>query len=324
MQANVEGEKAFQTHMYIEADGVTNGPMMALMMFGTGMPQEGELELLQKGGFMVGKGKTLDTTSTDGELRDTLPSINSLNQPNRMADLYKTAAQALERFLATSAMTKLRPRTKEEKQFASLRATMQNLLGSKNFTLVPNDNNGLDLTIDRGILKNPLTVTLYGSGEKGIASKIASAMLDAYYETHSQFLADPLDPINQENWANIQEDLEPLLKQLYIVPRDTNKAPFVTQVKNYKPTEKSDRFEDYSLSPQQVESLTTNIQQMFVKPMAAAIGTVMGTTYSATTNLRKAIQVQSIYFQVAFDQAVQEALEAKRKGDDNALSLIHI
>ncbi|MDT9702745.1 hypothetical protein, partial [Streptomyces sp. P17] len=43
-----------------------------------------------------------------------------------------------------------------------------------------------ELTIERGGTKNPLTVTVYGSGDRGIAGNIASELVTTMYEYLSE------------------------------------------------------------------------------------------------------------------------------------------
>ena len=290
------GLKAFTTSTYIEADGVTNGPMMALMMFGTGQFEQYHLDLLQKGGFMVGA-----TPDEDGKL----PSINSLG---KQVDLYKEASNKLTKLLSQSLMSKRDANDDVERHFASLRGVMNTLLGAKNFT-INEDESGLSISIDRGVMKNPLTVTLYGSGEKGIASKVVSAMMDKLYQMHSEVLNNPNDPVAQDEWADIQEAIKPLMQSTYVVRKDDGKA-FVINQKDTKPAK--GKGESLTFSGDQIKNLTTNVQNMFVKDMRGAINEVMGSAAGATTAIRRAVQAQSIFFQAAYQDKIAAALEAKK------------
>lgn len=67
-----------------------------------------------------------------------------------------------------------------------------NSLGSKMIEADVNNTDGsIVFTVGRNLVKNPITVTLYGSGTRGIASKLTKAVFDALYLEATELLQKP-------------------------------------------------------------------------------------------------------------------------------------
>ena len=148
------GLKSFTTHSYFEADGVTNGPANALMNLAT-IVSPNWVETICKGGAFIGY------------------SNQTMTSQNNSADLYTTSANILTK-LQNEFAENLPDNVREI--YDALFRVMQGL-GMK-IQMSDNGDGTLSLTFDRGVLKNPLTITIYGSGINGIAGNVASELLD--------------------------------------------------------------------------------------------------------------------------------------------------
>lgn len=166
MEASDKERKAFTSGLYVEADGVTNGPAAAMYMFGgTSILTLSHLENMARTGYFLGKpGMTLNEHRTS-------------NDENKV-DLYGVAARALVRGLKNLRSTIASQKNKKYilPYFDATQNVIQTLLPDVSF----NPETG-ELTIGRSVTKNPLTVTVYGAGAKGISNKITKEIMDNYY-----------------------------------------------------------------------------------------------------------------------------------------------
>ncbi len=314
MKADDGVKKSFVTSLYVEADGVTDGPINALVHMATGNFTSNWIKNVARGGLFIGRGK--QTMNGHSQTED------------GKADLYQVTTNSLSTLLAED-IKNYGSRPEVAAQMKSLLNVMDVLLPDLSF----DDQTG-ELTLERGIVKNPLTVTIYGSGVEGIAGKLVAALTEKLYAQQSE-LAQKQDTssdhpgillfgsegggvnTNEEaiaKWDKLQQDLNNITnlvaegtknKGLSIV---NNKAK--QQPSNTKP-------EDYTLTGDQMKNLQQNMLNLFVGPMKGAIDKTIGETNEATTVLRKAIQVQSIFLQFAFQREIGRLRELKKKNDPN-------
>lgn len=305
---NAEDKSKFNTPLYVEADGVTNGPINAMVLMTGGKFTKDWLQNTAKGGLFFGKpGKTMN------EHRSIDDSV----------DLYEASTNGLK-----AALTNLR------NAYANNPAvnTQMNHLSSLMDLFIPdyNINEEGNLELKRGIAKNPLTITIYGSGARGIAGKMVSAITDTIYERFSDVLqahaADPsISPAMAmfgkqaaseadadamlERFINDMKALTgtvPVLRKGQISLEDTGSA-MSGKIDPQKFTVKGD----------QLKALQENMLHFFVEPMREGIKNTVGDglMYS-TEQLQKATQIQSLVLQDMFQQAVQAKLDEKAKDPD--------
>lgn len=144
----------FKTSLYLEADGMTNGPANAMMMLSGGIVSPEWVMNMERGGFYI-------------------------NQPDAFAgkknssgllDMYEEAARILRDSIVNSGGNFTR----------NPNFVLYDLF-TKDITLTDDD-----ISIGRNLIKNPLTVTIYGSGLYGIAEKMTSTLIDSIYERMSE------------------------------------------------------------------------------------------------------------------------------------------
>lgn len=306
-------KSAITTPIYVEADGMTNGPINAMMLFTTGLFKGDWIRNMAKGGLFF-------------------------NSPGETANSYRTRAGGDSTDLYQATTTKLDSRLTNLKKALSSDPTgsrqmdsMLNLMdefygGDLKYFTDPDGNTVLELK--RGIAKNPLTITIYGSGAGGIAAKMTKLLTDAIYERMSQVA---------EARANGETSLAVAMfgpQSSSIEDAEARFARFVDGYQNLTNTQagmKKDGTLFFKSNPSktparkldptkftfdrdQILNMQSNIRYMFVDPMRDAISASVGQELLDTAEmLRQATQAQSIVLEHAFKAEVEAALAEKAK-----------
>lgn len=302
---NNDDRANFTTPLYVEADGVTNGPINAMVLMTGGKFTPEWIKNTAKGGLFFGKaGKTM----------------NEHRSQDDSVDLYEASTNGLQQ-----ALNELRTTYRNNVPVMSQMNHLQKLMDLfiKDFNL--NEDGTLDLK--RGIAKNPLTITIYGSGARGIAGKMVSAITDTIYERFSDVLqaraADPsISPAmamfgkEAASEADAQAMLDTFLISMEALTGNVpvmRKGELSIQQVEGALTGKLDP-QKFTVSGNALKNLQENMLHLFVEPMRTGIRNTVGEglMYS-TENLQKATQIQSLVLQDMFQQAVQAKLAEKEK-----------
>ncbi len=311
--ASPDERKAFKTALYVEADGKTNGPANAMMNLTSGEFTENWLRNMAKTGFLTGNGQTLaDQYGEDQE------------------DLYQTVADKLRDLLKYNLKN---PDSKADATQLDAVMTLLTLL-IDDVRLERKSNGKAKLVLDRGIAKNPLTITIYGSSQMGIAGNLADQLLDTIYERFSDAaeaklrnpkLSDAMamfgemsngDPeLAQINWNKFNGSLNQLLE--FQIIRKGKYGPWLKAIERKEPAKRGWGFQNKTYDAVDFKALRGNLLEVFVGPLDAAIDeTMAGNTRDNATLLRKATQAQSIFMQYDFQREVAKLYESKRKDPD--------
>lgn len=297
---DTEALKSFKHNLSLEADGKTDGPINAMMHFITGAFSVDQIQNLRRGGFFPGEqGRTLNTMDKE-------------------ADLYLKGAELFQRRLVQM-RSKLKGTKGEESMEALLRLTSK-------FMKVEFDRKTGDLKIGRDVLKNPLTITVYGSGKRGIAGKLSTAILEGLYSALTE-LAREQDVLKDQqlelkslgkfaDYPELYQDLKTLLTtRVYF---DKNGKAFQTE-KVFRNGDAKAPFGNGKTDPTQFEfhffnrvMLAENMLNLFVEPMSAAIEELTGTTQETTRRMQAATQIQSAVLIDRFRKATKDLLDQKR------------
>ena len=295
----------FNTPLYVEADGVTNGPINAMVLMTGGKFTPDWIKNTAKGGLFFGKaGKTM----------------NEHRSQDDSVDLYEASTNGLQQ-----ALGELRSTYRNNVPVMSQMNHLQKLMDLfiKDFNL--NEDGTLDLK--RGIAKNPLTITIYGSGARGIAGKMVSAITDTIYERFSDVLqaraADPsISPAmamfgkEAASEADAQAMLDTFLTSMEALTGNVpvmRKGELSIQQAEGALTGKLDP-QKFTVSGNALKNLQENMLHLFVEPMRTGIRNTVGEgLMHSTENLQKATQIQSLVLQDMFQQAVQAKLAEKEK-----------
>lgn len=310
---NSDDRANFTTPLYVEADGVTNGPINAMVLMTGGKFTPDWIKNTAKGGLFFGKaGKTM----------------NEHRSQDDSVDLYESSTNGLQQ-----ALNELRSTYRNNVPVMNQMNHLQKLMDLfiKDFNL--NEDGTLDLK--RGIAKNPLTITIYGSGARGIAGKMVSAITDTIYERFSDVLqaraADPsISPAmamfgkQAASEADAQAMLDTFLTSMEALTGNVpvmRKGEMSIQQVDGAMTGKLDP-QKFTVSGNALKNLQENMLHLFVEPMRTGIQNTVGIgLMHSTENLQKATQIQSLVLQDMFQQAVQAKLAEKendpswKKGD---------
>ena len=302
---NSDDRANFTTPLYVEADGVTNGPINAMVLMTGGKFTPDWIKNTAKGGLFFGKaGKTM----------------NEHRSQDDSVDLYEASTNGLQQ-----ALNELRTTYRNNVPVMSQMNHLQKLMDLfiKDFNL--NEDGTLDLK--RGIAKNPLTITIYGSGARGIAGKMVSAITDTIYERFSDVLqaraADPsISPAmamfgkEAASEADAQAMLDTFLTSMEALTGNVpvmRKGELSIQHVEGALTGKLDP-QKFTVSGNALKNLQENMLHLFVEPMRTGIRNTVGEgLMHSTENLQKATQIQSLVLQDMFQQAVQAKLAEKEK-----------
>jgi hypothetical protein len=302
---NSDDRANFNTPLYVEADGVTNGPINAMVLMTGGKFTPDWVKNTAKGGLFFGKaGKTM----------------NEHRSQDDSVDLYEASTNGLQQ-----ALGELRSTYRNNVPVMSQMNHLQRLMDLfiKDFNL--NEDGTLDLK--RGIAKNPLTITIYGSGARGIAGKMVSAITDTIYERFSDVLqaraADPsISPAmamfgkEAASEADAQAMLDTFLTSMEALTGNVpvmRKGELSIQQAEGALTGKLDP-QKFTVSGNALKNLQENMLHLFVEPMRTGIRNTVGEgLMHSTENLQKATQIQSLVLQDMFQQAVQAKLAEKEK-----------
>lgn len=323
------------SNIYMEADGVANGPTNAMLLFSTGTFTEANLINMAKGGMFFTPGMTMNTHRGDE------------TNPNRdKVDLYQDGASNLKREIASlkQDLALNSANTEPLEHLDSLLRLMQEFLGDISF----DENNNIQ--INRGTIKNPMMITIYGSGINGIAGDILEELLQAIYVRMSEALQAQNDRAlvgeklsiadamfvgkdssllsTEALYKRFVADFGKLTKKKVVY----NKKDEQYQAWNHKTD--SGVYSDYVVLPSanstnyvqalksfkikgaEWGSMRENMALLFVKPMRNAINTSLGSDVLAASKLiQTATNVQSLAMQFAFKEAVTEAMaKSGRRG----------
>ena len=291
--ANEAGQKDFETSLYLEADGVTNGPIMAMLMLTVGKFDKRWMDAVQKGGIYFGASKPFHQ----------LYALNNV-------DLYKQAAQNMEgSYKLRRAAFDKQPDSKKLNALATDMNTVMSVLFGKDFTYNPVNRT---VTFDRGFTKSPLTITLYGSGARGIAGNFVDALLEKLYEMSTQRVNSDI-PISSE----FEEALDRVLTTNIWYDQESKTYSVRGKVKQVDFWNK-----EYSATKQEMDALRNNFLYAIVEPMREAISATVGSgVVNGMASVQQATQVQSVFVQEMYRNEVEALLEKKksepgyRKGD---------
>jgi len=291
----------------LEADGKTDGPINAMMHFTSGRFEKHQLELLAKGGFFVndagatGEGKTLNEHYLTDKVD--LYQAGATKMAQLMRDLKKT-------------LVKFKSGSNNPAEFLTSLERFSSVFGDVSF-----DDKG-DIVIGRNTMKNPLTVTTYGSGINGITGKVANSLLDSFYEQLSGVIQGDQDNkiMNYPGGEKtLQADLNLLFNGVAVYSKKKSRW-FAIYDNSMDSTDLSDPW-DFEFSMDQRANFLTNVRNLMVTPMDEAIQSLMGETTKATKRFQLATQIQAAVMMDKFTTRIEEELKKKRDaGDKDYLS----
>ena len=282
---NAEDLSKFTTHNYFEADGITNGPANALMNLTSEITPEWVTTVAKAGAF-IGQ-QNMSMTSQKGQ-----------------DDLYQTASRLLTDLQQSFEKT-LPDSVRDVYQ------SMLNVMQGLGMKIKVEDG---QIKIERKVLKNPLTITIYGSGIDGIAGNVASEMLDNLYEALTDHMQSRRNApfgedmtLNGEPYSAQQfwTDLQNITDTRVVNNEGELSVEKAVGARTEIKVPSNAQLADIKISPKDFRTLRDNVRNLFVNNMAEAIDqSVMGHVKQTVDNIQKATNAQSIIMSYMFRKEV--------------------
>lgn len=300
---------AFRTPLYLESDGMTNGPFNSMGLLATGEVTAQDIQNWRRGGLSVGsEPKTAD------QLRKTAGNT----------DLYKEGMIGAQIYVNDQ----LRQIGKQKNggQILSVAngmfAAMQLLLGDKEISW---DKDKQEWQFERGLGKNPSTVLVYGAGNPGIANKLVSRITEAFYEKLSavakaggKWDEAALEMFPKDNPAMALYKAQTLRKAVdalagFKVVRSKDNGFVIVEKESELVSSRVDNSpQKFEFNKEELNRMQTNMLFLMVNPMKEGIRDVLGpSVFTSGDLLVAATNLQSTVAREVYLKAVKDALDKK-------------
>jgi hypothetical protein len=282
----------FEVFNYLEADGKTNGPINALMTLAAGKITPAWLNAVGKGGAFFGRlNKTLNSHEDKVDLYEESSTETQVQIVELNAALAESDESSHELFI------------RFKRFLSALEANVEI------------DSNG-EITIKRGLTKNPLTITIYGSGAKGIAGKVTDEIVNAIYENLSKSIQDGKHAgeliYGDGKGSDFMSDLVELTSKVVLRSKDSEEYFVMGETK-----EIGGSSQNFTFNREQYSNLRQNVLTFLVNPMRLAIDKkVTGHVGRTTSAVQQATQIQSIFLKgMTIDKVTRRLAEMKNDPD---------
>lgn len=205
-----QGKESFTTHVMLEIDGVTNGPFNAIIQLGLADVSQELLDKLEKGGLFYGqKDKLYNERAEDPAFLDLYNSAARRTQ-KFIDDLMAQAKEIPARMKNLASMDK-DSRKREERALRKLALSTKMTLAAYKLlgdVKIVSEGGDVKVVISRGLLKNPVTVTVYSGGAYAINSKMANHIVNGFYSQITETLRGVASSTSQEAANEIIKNLQ--------------------------------------------------------------------------------------------------------------------
>jgi len=306
-------EKTFNPDMMMmEVDGVTNGPMLTMLLLGAANSTPGLFKFLNKGGFYE-KGSPYKNYVDHKEAKE--------------PDLYETTV--------TEVIKGLLKTVKGNKQKTLVLNAVSHFKGGQMFT---QDSETGDIKVGgvgRNFIKTPLTGMMFGQTVKGGVKSMADELVDDMYSLVSNFnLQDPIQYEMDEFASDWVTNVNNMITGLYPNNKNgTNSRDKLKLNKNMKYSE----IMDFEFSPEQLNAMKqafTGIKHHEDGTVGQAVENAMESMYSVFLErravLNQAAQASALLYKEIYDYKIEKererqiesgelAYNVSRKGENFAL-----
>lgn len=301
---STEDKTAYKTPIYLEADGVTNGPINAMALMSIGSFTNEWVENIRKGGLVLGNAQSM------ADIRRTDP-----------ADMYQASVTNSRARLALLRNTLGEGGVEQMDNLLSLMS-----LFNKDVIFNPDkawEDGALELK--RGVAKNPLTITLYGSGTTGIAGKLTANLVKEIYAAMSRVIqarkagehdvAQAMFPGDLNADAKLKQFVQSYQALISVEPRmEKGRLVFGKIPRSSKKIDPK----TFTVKGDELAVFEKNMHELFVKPMREGIEDTVGAPLmKAVAVIRDTSQIQSIFYKAMFDQEIDNMLADKEANDPN-------
>lgn len=310
-----QGKTSFQTHIMLELDGVTNGPFNSIVHLGLKDINQDLLNKLEKGGLFYGQSDRL---------------YNDAAEEPGFLDLYKTAAAGSQEYINHMmdsvrnipnriAALKNKPKQQQQKEMREIerlknqmRVTLaaSKLIGDVN--IVEGEGVEHPIQIGRGLLKNPVTVTVYSGGANAINRKIAMGIVNGYYEA----ITEALRAVDS---ATTTEERDAAIAHIQDLTQTTNELTTARAYRNGAwvnigaPIDLGSDVTQFEFSGEQIEAITQNIKIGIGAAVNQSIATEFGTVINRGKMMVYAAAVMHEVFMARWNKEVTRLEDELRK-----------
>lgn len=310
-----QGKTSFQTHIMLELDGVTNGPFNSIVHLGLKDINQDLLNKLEKGGLFYGQSDRL---------------YNDAAEEPGFLDLYKTAAAGSQEYINHMmdsvrnipnriAALKNKPKQQQQKEMREIerlknqmRVTLaaSKLIGDVN--IVEGEGVEHPIQIGRGLLKNPVTVTVYSGGANAINRKIAMGIVNGYYEA----ITEALRAVDS---ATTTEERDAAIAHIQDLTQTTNELTTARAYRNGAwvnigaPIDLGSDVTQFEFSGEQIEAITQNIKIGIGAAVNQSIATEFGTVINRGKMMVYAAAVMHEVFMARWNKEVIRLEDELRK-----------
>lgn len=313
--AKQSGQTFVPINLTLELDGITNGPFNAIIQLGLNDLSQNQLNLLKKGGMFFGE---------EGQL------YNSFKEANKgFTDLYEDTSivsqQALTAFYdkvnqlpkwksEVAKMVGTKNKYMLESDIAQVEHEASIIRAASHFvgdiTLTQNENAGTDVNIKRGLLKNPITVTVYSGSPTAINNKIAKGIIDTFYEKLSDLNLQYKNAVSVNQKKMILSELQNMVQAINpLTVFKTKSFEVGTPVKITKVSE-------FSFTPEQIRAVRINVSMGLGKYVNRAIKDKFGTIIKRANMMVYASNLMHEIFLQKFNERVEEKTKELREAGE--------
>lgn len=302
-----QGKESFTTHVMLEIDGVTNGPFNAIIQLGLADVSQELLDKLEKGGLFYGqKDKLYNERAEDPAFLDLYNSAARRTQ-KFIDDLMAQAKEIPARMKNLASMDK-DSRKREERALRKLALSTKMTLAAYKLlgdTKIVSEGSEVQVVISRGLLKNPVTVTVYSGGAYAINRKMANHIVNGFYSQITETLRGVASSTSQEAANEI-------IKKLQVVIDTINE---LTTAHKWNP--KTEQMEiiggpinpgadpiNFKFTDAQIEAITQNISIGLGAAVNDSIAQEFGTVVKRGNMMVFAANLMHEFFMVQFNREV--------------------
>lgn len=310
----------FFTHVYVEADGMTDGPTNSMLYMRIGGFDADMVRGLARGGIvfsaepksaadifepengqpLVGKEKLVETYQNAA-------NILSANLGQKIKDVISAAAPGMEGAL--------------NKQASAVIIVLNRLMSAKDFEFKIEDGKA-EFTIGRGVLKNPLTISLYGSSARGIANNIAEEILKQLYADLTKaysadptgwsklmFIEDAKGDLNEQTRLSVQFWNALAVLGQSSVQKDFGKWKIEPTGVKIPPVGSINPL-TFTVNAKGIANIADALLAFYVDPMIQTISQVMGTSMEGSKLIQETSNFMSALARTEIQRVIYESVDA--------------
>lgn len=302
-----QGKESFTTHVMLEIDGVTNGPFNAIIQLGLADVSQELLDKLEKGGLFYGqKDKLYNERAEDPAFLDLYNSAARRTQ-KFIDDLMAQAKEIPARMKNLASMDK-DSRKREERALRKLALSTKMTLAAYKLlgdTKIVSEGSEVQVVISRGLLKNPVTVTVYSGGAYAINRKMANHIVNGFYSQITETLRGVANSTSQEAANEIIKNLQVVIDTINELTTAHKWNPKTEQMEIIGgPINPGADPINFKFTDAQIEAITQNISVGLGAAVNDSIAQEFGTVVKRGNMMVFAANLMHEFFMVQFNREV--------------------